>query len=315
MGVYYTEASKTLEKVPDSLENPSPEPNLGHPWGIGMANPGDEESRYGVVGHPVDHSRSPTIHRLFARQLKLNITYELIDAAPEDFETAVRGFGAAGGLGLNITVPHKEAALELCDETAEAATAAGAANTLSFKDNRWIRGDNTDGIGLVRDLTQNRSFELGEKRILILGAGGAARGIIGPLLEAAPAELRLANRTRERAEKLAERWDDVNACTFAELEGEAPFDLVINATSAGLKGDTPPFPTNIIGTDTTAYDLVYSLKDTPFVLWGRQAGAKRAVQGWGMLVEQAAASFKIWHGSEPNTRAILAQLLGKHWNR
>jgi len=280
-----------------------------------MANPGDEETRYGVVGHPVDHSRSPTIHRLFARQARLNVTYELIEAPPEDFETAVRGFGAAGGHGLNITAPHKEAALELCAEIGEAAAVAGAANTLSFTNNGFIKGDNTDGVGLVADLTSNRRLELAGKRILILGAGGAARGIIGPLLASEPAELRLANRTRERAEKLADKWEAVNACTFSELETEEPFDLVINATSAGLKGEAPPFPTNIIGRETTAYDLVYSLKDTPFVIWGKQAGARRAVQGWGMLVEQAAESFKIWHGTRPNTRAILAQLLGEHWNR
>lgn len=280
-----------------------------------MANPGDEEARYGLVGHPVDHSRSPTIHRLFARQAHLNLTYELIDAPPESLETAVRGFAAAGGLGVNITVPHKEAALELCDEVGEAAAIAGAANTLSFTDLGFIKGDNTDGVGLVVDLTQNRSVELTGKRILVLGAGGAARGIIGPLLAEEPAELRLGNRTRERAEQLADKWDAVNACTFSELESEEPFDLVINATSAGLKGETPPFPTNIVGRETTAYDLVYSLKDTPFVTWGKQAGARRAVQGWGMLVEQAAESFNIWHGTRPNTRAILAQLLGKHWNR
>jgi shikimate dehydrogenase len=280
-----------------------------------MANPGDQETRYGVVGHPVNHSRSPTIHRLFARQTDLNITYELIDAPPESFETAVRGFGAAGGKGLNITVPHKQVALELCAAVGEAAAIAGAANTLSFADDGSITGDNTDGVGLVADLTKNRRLELADKRILILGAGGAARGIIGPLLACEPAELRLANRTRERAEKLADKWDGVNAGTFSELTTEEPFDLVINATSAGLKGEAPPFPTNIVGRETTAYDLVYSLKDTPFVIWGKQAGARRAVQGWGMLVEQAAESFKIWHGTRPNTRAILAQLLGEHWNR
>ena len=280
-----------------------------------MANPRDQEARYGVVGHPVGHSRSPTIHRLFARQTDLNLTYELIDAPPESFETAVRAFGAAGGQGLNITVPHKEAALELCTEVGEAAAVAGAANTLTFTNNGFIKGDNTDGVGLVMDLTENRGLELTGKRILILGAGGAARGIIGPLLASEPAELQLANRTRERAEKLASQWDAVNACTFEELEAEKPFDLVINATSAGLKGEAPPFPSNIVGRETTAYDLVYSLKDTPFVVWGKQAGARQALQGWGMLVEQAAESFKIWHGTRPNTRAILAQLLGEHWNR
>lgn len=280
-----------------------------------MAESSDGETRYGVVGHPVDHSRSPTIHRLFAREAGLEISYELIDAPPEDLETAIRGFASARGKGLNITVPHKEAALELCDQVGEAAQIAGAANTLSFDDSGTIRGDNTDGIGLVRDLIGNRELKIAGTRILVLGAGGAARGIIGPLLGEAPVELRLANRSPERAQKLAAHWNSVVPCTFAELGDEAAFDLVFNATSAGLNGEAPPFPANIVGNNSTAYDLVYSLKDTPFVTWAKAAGARRAVQGWGMLVEQAAESFNIWHGIRPNTRVILTKLLGPRWNR
>ena len=280
-----------------------------------MVQRGEGEARYGIVGHPVDHSRSPTIHRLFARQAGVEINYELIDAPPESLETAIRGFAAAGGKGLNITVPHKEAALALCDTVGEAAKLAGAANTLSLREGGTIRGDNTDGIGLIRDLQENRRLTVAGARILVLGAGGAARGIIGPLLAEKPGELRLANRTRERADALAAKWDSVVACTFEELADEAPFDLVFNATSAGLKGEAPPFPTNVVGSNSTAYDLVYSLKDTPFVTWAKAAGSRRAVQGWGMLVEQAAESFEIWHGKRPNTRAILTQLLGPRWNR
>ncbi|MEE8306784.1 MAG: shikimate dehydrogenase [Gammaproteobacteria bacterium] len=280
-----------------------------------MVEGAERETRYGVVGHPVDHSRSPAIHRLFARQTGIEISYELIDAPPESLEIAVRGFAAAGGKGLNITVPHKQAALKLCNSVGEAAQTAGAANTLSLTASGDIRGDNTDGIGLIRDLQHNRKLEVAGKRILVLGAGGAARGIVGPLVAEAPGELRLANRSRGRAEALAANWDSIVPCTFDELASEAPFDLVFNATSAGLKGDTPPFPTNIVDSTSTAYDLVYSLKDTPFVTWAKSAGARRAVQGWGMLVEQAAESFNIWHGKRPNTRAILTQLLGGHWNR
>jgi len=280
-----------------------------------MVQASEGGARYGVVGHPVEHSRSPTIHRLFARQTGIEISYELIDAPPDSLETAVRGFAAAGGQGLNITVPHKEAALELCDSAGEAARTAGAANTLSLAQDGNIHGDNTDGIGLIRDLKSNRRLDIAGKRVLVLGAGGAARGIIGPLVAEGPAELRLANRGRERAEGLAAQWDSVVPCTFEELANEASFDLVFNATSAGLKGDKPPFPTNIVGSNSIAYDLVYSLKDTPFVTWAKTSGALRAVQGWGMLVEQAAESFNIWHGKRPNTRAILTQLLGGHWNR
>lgn len=280
-----------------------------------MVQRAEGETRYGVVGHPVDHSRSPAIHRLFARQTGLEISYELIDAPPDSLETAIRGFAAAGGKGLNITVPHKEAALELCDSVGEAAKIAGAANTLSIDDSGNIRGDNTDGIGLIRDLKQNRRLEIAGARVLVLGAGGAARGILGPLIAEGPVELRLANRTRERAEGLAAQWGAVVPCTFDELANEAPFDLVFNATSAGLKGEAPPFPTNVVGSNSTAYDLVYSLKPTPFVTWAKAAGARRGVQGWGMLVEQAAESFNIWHGIRPNTRAILTQLLGPRWDR
>lgn len=273
-----------------------------------MATDPDAPPRYGLVGHPVDHSRSPTIHRLFARQTGLEITYELIDAAPEQLETAVLGFKAAGGLGLNVTVPHKEAAFELSKVRGEEAKAAGAVNTLSLSSDQ-IRGDNTDGIGLVRDLCENQDADPAGLRILVLGAGGAARGIIDPILGRAPASLTVANRTLEKAEVLAER-DNVFACTFEDLENQPAFDLVINATSAGLRGEDPPFPTSCIGSDTVAYDLVYSLKPTPFEQWSQAAGAARAIQGWGMLIEQAAESFKIWHGVRPNSAAILKTLLG-----
>lgn len=266
--------------------------------------------RYGLVGYPVHHSRSPLIHRLFARQTHQRLTYELIEADPASFETAVRGFGAAGGRGLNVTVPHKEAAYRLAAELGEAAAASGAVNTLTFRAGT-LRGDNTDGIGFLHDLTVNLGCRLARRRALILGAGGAARGIIPPLLGADLAELVLANRTIERAEQLRQHFaelGEIAVCRFAELQDLEPFDFVINATSAGLHGEAPPFPANVVGSGSVCYDLVYSRGDTPFVAWARVHGAGRAEQGWGMLVEQAAESFLIWRGIRPETATIIAEL-------
>jgi shikimate dehydrogenase len=275
-----------------------------------MAKNDSPLDRYAVIGHPIDHSRSPLIHTLFARQTRQKLTYELIDAEPKDFETAVRGFAAAGGKGVNVTVPHKEAAFALVHERSEAASAAGAVNTISFVAGR-LRGDNTDGVGLIRDLTTNQHVTLTGRRMLVLGAGGAARGIVGPLLASRPAELVIANRTKARADALVAQFKSpagVSTVAFEDLAKLAPFDLLLNATSAGLNGEPPPFPGSIVGPDSIAYDLVYSMHDTPFVAWARTNGAARALQGWGMLVEQAAESFFIWRGVRPDTRPILQQL-------
>ena len=277
-----------------------------------MANKSElPPDRYALIGHPVGHSRSPLIHGLFARQTGQKLTYELIDAEPPSFATAVRGFGAAGGRGLNVTVPHKEAAFELADEVSEAASKAHAVNTLSFNGTS-LRGDNTDGVGFLRDVTINQRQPIAARTVLILGAGGAARGIVGPLLEAQPRELVLANRTLERAVQVIELFREhgpIKAIPFSGLDELAPFDIVINATSAGLKGNAPPFPGTLIGPHTFCYDLVYSQNDTPFVAWARGHGAGRALRGWGMLVEQAAESFLIWRGVRPNTAPILKQLV------
>ena len=277
-----------------------------------MPAPSPRPDRYALVGHPVSHSRSPLIHQLFARQTGENLTYELIDAPPDQFETAVRGFCAAGGKGLNVTVPHKEAAFALCDTHGPEAKAAGAVNTITFASGR-LRGDNTDGIGFIRDLTVNHERAITSRRLLLLGAGGAARGIVGPILAERPAALVFANRTLERAEALARNFDSpahVTVCRFDELDGAGEFDLLINATSAGLQGEQPPFPATLVGNTTFCYDLAYSLKPTPFVGWAEAAGAGWAVQGWGMLVEQAAESFAIWRGRRPETAGIRSTLTG-----
>jgi shikimate dehydrogenase len=263
------------------------------------------------VGHPVEHSRSPLIHKLFAQQTGQHLTYELIDASPEEFEVAVRGFGAAGGKGLNVTVPHKEAAFALVDEASDAASTAGAVNTLSI-DHGHLRGDNTDGVGFIRDVTVNQRQTLAGRKIIVLGAGGAARGIVGPLLAAGPSELVIANRTQARAVQLVEHFGHarpLRAISFDELAALPPFDVLVNATSAGLKGEPPPFPPSLLDAQSFCYDLVYSLNDTPFIAWARVHGAARAVQGWGMLVEQAAESFYIWRGVRPDTGPILKQFL------
>ena len=265
--------------------------------------------RYALVGHPVEHSRSPLIHTVFARQTGQRLTYELIDAEPPAFETAVRGFGAAGGKGLNVTVPHKEAAFALCGRTGAAAALAGAVNTITIVDGA-LHGDNTDGIGFIRDVTVNLRQDLAGARVVVLGAGGAARGIVGPLLDEKPAELTVANRTKQRADEIVARFANpvLTARTFAELAEQPSFDVLINATSAGLKGEAPPFPVSLVGLHSFCYDLVYGANDTPFVAWAKQHGAGRAVHGWGMLVEQAAESFAIWRGVRPDTKPLLKQV-------
>jgi len=266
--------------------------------------------RYALVGFPVHHSRSPLIHRLFARQTRQNLTYELLEADPASFETAVRGFGAAGGKGLNVTVPHKEAACALAKRLGAEAKQAGAVNTLTFEAGT-LRGDNTDGIGFLRDLTVNLGWKIEGRRVLVLGAGGAARGILPPLLQSGPREVVLANRTPARAVEVQERLrtlGELDVSGFDELAGRDAFDLVVNATSAGLKGEQPPFPPSIVGPSSLCYDLAYGRGDTPFVAWARGCGVQRAEQGFGMLVEQAAESFFIWRGVRPATRPVIRQL-------
>ncbi|MDJ0711660.1 MAG: shikimate dehydrogenase [Woeseiaceae bacterium] len=266
--------------------------------------------RYGVMGYPVSHSRSPVIHRLFALQTNQNIQYELLQVAPEKLETAVRQFQRTGGRGLNVTVPHKAEVAKLCDHLSERASTAGAVNTLAFIDGE-IHGDNTDGIGLLRDLAVNLGIQLEGSRILILGAGGATRGIVGPLLEMQPASLLIANRTVGKAEIIADhfkRWGPVASSSFDDIPVDQKYDLIINATSAGFKGEAPPYPSSAVSPETICYDLSYGLTPTPFSVWAREHGAAQSVMGWGMLVEQAAESFNIWRGVRPDTAPVLKQM-------
>lgn len=262
------------------------------------------------MGYPVSHSRSPVIHRLFALQTGQNLQYELLQVAPEKLDHAVAQFQRTGGKGLNITAPHKAEVLRLTDQLSERATIAGAVNTLVFQEGS-VFGDNTDGIGLIRDLVSNLGMHLLDCNILILGAGGATRGIVAPLLENRPASITIANRTLTKARELAEHFADagpVTACRFGDIPRSTHFSLIINATSAGLTGDTPPYPTFAISDGCLCYDLSYGLTPTPFSVWAARHGAAKSVMGWGMLVEQAAESFHLWRGVRPDTSQVLKQI-------
>lgn len=266
--------------------------------------------RYGIIGYPVSHSRSPVIHQLFAEQTNQPIRYELLPVKPDNLEAAIRQFQREGGLGLNVTAPHKQRVSPLCDHLSERARTAGATNTLVFQ-NGEIFGDNTDGIGLLRDLAVNLELNLEGMNILILGAGGSTHGIVGPLLEMQPRAIVIANRTIEKAEAIAQHLGasgPVSAVRFDAVPTSDPFDLIINATSAGLLGEAPPYPAEAVSDKTFCYDLSYALKPTPFCVWAQKQGAARSVMGWGMLVEQAAESFNLWRGLRPDTDPVLAKL-------
>ncbi len=260
--------------------------------------------RYAVFGHPISHSRSPQIHAAFARQTGQDMTYEAILAPLDGFADSVAAFAAAGGRGANVTVPFKEEAFRLAGRLSPRARCAGAVNTLQF-DADGIFGDNTDGAGLVADLSCNQRFVLSGKRILLLGAGGAARGVIEPLLQQQPAALVIANRTVSRAQELAELFGhDISARSFDAVD--TAFDLVINATAASLAGELPPLSPRIFGEHALAYDMMYG-RDTPFLAFARSCGAD-AVDGLGMLVEQAAEAFYLWRGVRPDTAPVIASL-------
>jgi shikimate dehydrogenase len=264
---------------------------------------------YCVLGNPVAHSRSPAIHARFAAQCGQDIAYDAILAPLDGFAATVRQFAAAGGKGANVTVPFKEEAFRLCNRRSARAERAGAVNTLDFSGD-GIFGDNTDGAGLVRDIESNLGLALSGRRILLLGAGGAARGVIAPLLACRPASLFIANRGADRAESLARQFADiaaVDAGNFAKTTGQI-FDVVINATSASLAGESLPLPARIYAPDSLAYDMMYGKGETPFLAQARQQGAGRLADGLGMLVEQAAEAFLVWRGVRPETAPVLAEL-------
>jgi len=267
--------------------------------------------RYCVFGNPIGHSKSPAIHAAFAGQTGQDICYEAILAAPDDFAGAVRRFVDAGGRGANVTVPFKEEAFRLCTRRTPRAELAGAVNTLVFN-GAEILGDNTDGAGLTRDLSVNLACPLAGRRILLLGAGGAARGALGPLLAARPAMLRIANRTPAKAQAQAAHFAAHGAVAgggYAELAGQA-FDLVINATSASLGGELPALPPGVFAAGSLAYDMMYGQGDTPFLAFARSQGAARLADGLGMLVEQAAEAFFVWRGVRPASAPVIAALRG-----
>jgi shikimate dehydrogenase len=259
--------------------------------------------RYALIGHPVAHSKSPWIHARFARDTGQRLDYGLIDAPPGGFAAAVDAFRAAGGKGLNVTLPFKEEAFRYCDRVS--ARAPQVVNTLVFGASGTY-GDNTDGVGLVRDLQGNLGIPLRGKKLVLMGAGGAAIGVVGALLEAGVASLVIANRTLARAQALAARHPGVTASAYGALAGRA--DVVVNATSAGLGGEGPLLPGGVLGPGTLAYDMVYG-RDTAFLAAARAAGA-RACDGTGMLVEQAAEAFLVWRGVRPDTAAVLRELRG-----
>jgi shikimate dehydrogenase len=266
--------------------------------------------RYAVIGHPIAHSRSPQIHALFAQQTGQNMVYGALDVAPQDLAVKVREFFASGGRGLNVTVPHKEAVLALSASLTGRARTAGAANTLMQEATGGLLADNTDGTGLVRDLTHNLHISVRAQRVLLLGAGGAARGVLSPLLECMPLLLVIANRGVERALSLARAFGSlgpVRASGFAQLDGQC-FDLIVNATAASQQAQLLPLPASVLGATTICYDLFYAGSDTRFIEWAREHGAAQAHMGLGMLIEQAAESFYIWRGVRPDTAPVLAAL-------
>ena len=262
--------------------------------------------RYAVIGNPVAHSKSPWIHGEFARATRQDIEYVRIEAPLDGFERVVQDFRAAQGRGANVTLPFKEAAYRCSGELSAGAQRAGAVNTLLFEPS-GIRGENTDGSGLLRDLTANLGFPVRGQTILVLGAGGAARGILGPLAESGAARIVIANRTVAKAAELVQRtaFPTLEACGFDAL-GDRSFDLVINATSSGLSGEAPPIPASVFRKGALAYELVYG-RDTAFLAMARAHGAMTS-DGTGMLVEQAADSFRLWRGVRPHTADVIVAL-------
>lgn len=267
--------------------------------------------RYAVFGHPIAHSQSPTIHRLFAEHSgHTRVRYEACDVSADRFSACARDFFAQGGKGLNCTLPLKEPAFAITAQNSPRAQQAKAVNTLIMRQDGSLFGDNTDGIGLVRDLEQNLSVELKGLDILVLGAGGATRGILGPILERGPSSLFVANRTAAKARELVlafSKFGTLSAGGLDELSGRR-FDLILNATAASLSQELPPLPDSILNRQGVCYDLAYAKQPTAFVKWGHAQDASISVDGIGMLVEQAAEAFFLWRGVFPETARVIQAL-------
>jgi shikimate dehydrogenase len=269
--------------------------------------------RYAVFGHPINHSKSPRIHQLFAEQTRQDLTYTAQDVPSEEFKASVDTFFKQGGKGLNCTVPLKELAWSYADQLSDRAQLSKAVNTLIYQADGRVLGDNTDGIGLVNDLTINHAITLSNQRILILGAGGATRGILAPILAHQPSQIVIANRTLSKADTLATEFaklGNLRSCDFVGL-AQMQFDLIINATSASLSNQLPPLPANLLATNASCYDLAYANEPTAFVRWGISQHARFSLDGLGMLIEQAAEAFKLWRGVKPETASVITLLNGE----
>lgn len=277
----------------------------------------ETQDKYAVIGNPIAHSKSPHIHQLFAQQASENIMYEGLLSPIDEFKETIEAFRKGNGQGVNITVPFKQEAWELADELSDYAQRAGAVNTLVFREDGSIYGANTDGVGLVRDLVENHGSLLQGKRILILGAGGAVRGVLQPILQQQPKEIYIANRTPERATELAKNMQDLREdCILrggsyndiSSVSETGQFDLIINGTAASLQGIMPPIPEDCLADGAHCYDMMYGGKPTAFEFWCEDQGAGKVMNGLGMLVEQAAESFSIWRGKMPDTKPVLEQI-------
>jgi shikimate dehydrogenase len=275
-----------------------------------VTSPGQVD-RYAVVGNPVAHSLSPRIHASFAAQSGQKISYEAIEIPLDSFVHGIHDLQRQGFSGVNVTVPFKREAWELCNQLTPRAQDAGAVNTLSFMPDGSIAGDNTDGVGLTRDLVDNLGVAIEKQNILLLGAGGAVRGTLGPILALSPGRLSIANRTPQKAVALAQDFANFGAIHAIPYEtlGSASYDLIINGTAAGLSNQVPPIPDSVLGENSVCYDMMYNISDTTaFVDWASSRGVKQAFDGRGMLVEQAAEAFHVWRGIHPRTVEIIRTL-------
>ncbi|VAW73198.1 Shikimate 5-dehydrogenase I alpha [hydrothermal vent metagenome] len=267
--------------------------------------------QYAVMGNPISHSKSPYIHTLFAQQSQQDLEYSAIEVPLNGFSQAVKSFTATQGRGLNITVPFKQEAWKLVDTHSERAIRAQAVNTIIVNSDNSLTGDNTDGLGMLADISRNHSINIQGLDVLVIGAGGAVRGVLEPLIKTNPKSITIVNRTITRAQELASNFSDlatISVIEFEQLANETPYDLVINGTSASLAGELPPLPDQLLTPGACCYDMMYSDQQTIFVQWALTHGATTALDGLGMLVEQAAESFQLWRGIRPNTASVISAL-------